>query len=99
MTMNRSEYLLTCLSEECAEVAQRVAKAQRFGLSEVQKGHDVNNAYRILDEYSDLVSVMAILIEDGILPEVVVTQFTIDAKRKKIEKYLEISRQQGTYTD
>lgn len=28
--MNRSEHLLSCLAEECAEVAQRVSKALRF---------------------------------------------------------------------
>ena len=30
--MNKQEYLLTCLSEECAEIQQAVSKALRFGL-------------------------------------------------------------------
>jgi hypothetical protein len=34
--MNPTEHLLSCLAEECAEVAQRASKSLRFGLSEVQ---------------------------------------------------------------
>jgi len=32
--MNRTEHLLVCLAEECAEVGQAVAKALRFGLDD-----------------------------------------------------------------
>ncbi len=30
--MNKTEYLLVCLAEECAEIQQAVDKALRFGL-------------------------------------------------------------------
>ena len=47
MALTRQEYLLICLGEECDEVGQRVTKALRFGLSEVQHGQPLNNGDRI----------------------------------------------------
>lgn len=95
--MNRSEHLLTCLSEECNEVGQRVSKALRFGLTEVQRGQPLNNAERIVDELNDLFAVIAILIEEGILPDFLdgSGEALTDAKRAKINRYMEIARSTG----
>lgn len=94
--MNRSEHLLECLSEECSEVGQRVSKALRFGLDEIQRDQPLNNAERIVEELRDLFAVTAILIEEGIIPGfVIVSQFDVEAKRDKIDRYMAISRAQG----
>ena len=95
--MDRREHLLTCLAEECAEVGQRVAKALRFGLAEVQAGQTLTNRQRIAEEYRDLVAVANILVEEGILAvqEMAVLQKDVDAKRAKIERFMEISRREG----
>jgi NTP pyrophosphatase (non-canonical NTP hydrolase) len=95
--MTREEHLLLCLAEECAEVAQRVSKALRFGLSEVQAGQPLTNAQRIREELNDLLSVETILVDEGIIPDLG-PDFTAVAKAKmaKIEKYFAISREQGT---
>jgi NTP pyrophosphatase (non-canonical NTP hydrolase) len=95
--MNRREHLLTCLAEECTEVGQRVTKALRFGLDEVQTGQDLTNRQRIAEEYRDLVAVAAILVEEGILAvhEMAVDQKAVDAKRARIERFMEISRREG----
>jgi NTP pyrophosphatase (non-canonical NTP hydrolase) len=90
--MNRTEHLLTCLAEECAEVSQRVSKALRFGLHEVQPGQADNNAERIAAELVDLCAVAEILVGEGIIPDRPVSS---RAKREKIEKFMEISRAQG----
>lgn len=94
--MNRAEHLLTCLAEECTEVGQRVTKALRFGLNEVQPGQPLTNAQRIVEELNDLWSVAYILLDEGII------QFgnepsgpIISAKRAKIEKFMAIARDQG----
>jgi hypothetical protein len=66
--MNNTEHLLTILSEECVETAQRVSKAIRFGLTEVQEGQHLNNAERLVYEFNDIVAVMELLHEKRINP-------------------------------
>lgn len=94
--MNRSEYLLECLSEECNEVGQRVSKALRFSLQEVQSGQPLNNAERIVEELRDLFAVTLLLIEENILQNFdFVEDVGFEAKRAKIEKFMAISRDTG----
>jgi NTP pyrophosphatase (non-canonical NTP hydrolase) len=90
--MNRTEHLLACLAEECAEVAQRVSKALRFGLDEVQPGQASDNADRIADELGDLISVVEILVMDELIPEPIPDW---REKLAKIERFMAISREQG----
>ena len=96
--MNREEYLLTCLAEECAEVAQRVSKALRFGLNEVQPGQPFTNAERIADELTDLIAVAHILHQEGAfagyLPDL--GGAAQRDKLAKIERFMAISREHGT---
>lgn len=65
--MVREEHLLVKVGEECAEMAHRSAKALRFGLQQVQKGHTLNNQERILDEFKDLIIALHML---GMIPYV-----------------------------
>jgi len=67
MAMTRSEHLLVILAEECNEVAQRVSKALRFGLEEIQPGQGKTNAERISDELDDLMAVLEMLCDEGCL--------------------------------
>ena len=93
--MNETEHLLICLAEECTEVGQRVAKALRFGLGEVQAGQPLDNAQRILEEFHDLFAVATLLQARGTLGHIVPSVDQIEAKRLKIERYMKISREQG----
>jgi NTP pyrophosphatase (non-canonical NTP hydrolase) len=108
--MTRLEHLLTIAAEECAEVAQRVAKAQRFGLQQVQQDADdkpeenperLTNRERIEREFTDLVTVLHMA---GIIDLDVEGRFTVDAarqgeKERKIERYLDRSRRCGTLAE
>lgn len=94
--MDVREHYLTCLGEEANEVAQRVSKALRFGMDEVQAGQDKSNTDRIMDELRDLVCVAKILEDLGELPPIYVNPDMITTKREKIERYMAISRDQGT---
>lgn len=89
--MNRTEYLLVCLAEECNEVAQRVTKALRFGMEDVQPGQDRSNGQRIVDELADLFATLEVVsVTDKILPMAMSGaewDQAIDAKKAKIEKY------------
>lgn len=96
--MTRTEHLLAILAEECAEVAQRVSKALRFGLDEAQPGDLKTNAQRIMTEYHDLQAAIAMLHDEGALPvePTGVILARIEAKREKVEKYLRYSADCGT---
>ena len=88
--MNRTESLLTILSEECAEVTQRVSKALRFGLDEVQADQPLNNAERILEELRDVLSIYRMLVDDGILRTFAYDELEEwhSIKSAKVEKWL-----------
>lgn len=94
--MNRNEHLLMILAEECAEVAQRVSKALRFGLDEVQPGQDLTNEQRIWNEMNDLAGVSEMLIaargSGGLCRD------AVDAKKAKVERFLVYSAECGTLT-
>lgn len=94
--MNRREHLLTIASEECAEIAQRLSKAIRFGVDEIEPGQNLDNTQRINQELSDLFGVIEMLFEDG-LP-LFVDHDLADAKKRKVEKFLAYSAECGTLT-
>ncbi len=95
--MNRTQHLLEILSEECAEVAQRVSKAKRFGLKEVQKGQRLSNATRIKNEYADLLGIYAMLASEGVLK--IPNRNQLEAKAKKVEKFLKYCKKIGTLNE
>lgn len=95
--MNRSEHLLTILSEECNEVAQRVSKALRFGLLEVEPNQKLTNADRIVQEYTDLVAVYEELFDAGIITKTI-DEVDIENKKQKVRKFLDYSESLGTLT-
>lgn len=102
--MTRTQYLLNCLAEECAEVAQRASKAARFGLDEAQldlpEDFGLTNAVRIEHELADLLAVYNMLqFENSGLFVTGVTGATaialMDAKQRKVEKYLKYAISRG----
>lgn len=96
--MTRTDHLLWILAEECMEVAQRVSKAARFGLQEIQPGQELTNDERILREIIDLFSVLEMLDDEKILKSDVGKE-AIQAKKDKVEKFLKYSKECGTLTD
>lgn len=96
--MTRNEMLLTTLGEECAEVIQRVSKALRFGLDEIQQGQDKTNAQRILIEFVDCIAVLEMLQTDGAIPieDGDVLDEMTDSKKVRVEKWLGYSAEMGT---
>lgn len=89
--MTKVEILLECLMEECAEVIQRITKAQRFGLKEKQKDQDLTNEQRIKYELDDLKTVIELLLNEGLL---ISPEYSF-SKETKLIKYLELSRKEG----
>jgi hypothetical protein len=98
--MNETEHLLTVLSEECAEVSQRVSKALRFGLAEVQPGQTMTNAERIVEEIVDFHASVQMLIRAGAI-RIDDEEFMAAQRRKveKVERFMEYARSQGAITE
>lgn len=94
--MNRTEHLLACLSEECAEVSHRVGKALRFGLDEVQVGQGFTNAERISQEITDLLVIADILSAEGLVPYPKDVDEAKRAKRAKVERWMRHAEHVGT---
>jgi hypothetical protein len=96
--MTRLEHLLTIAMEECSELAQRLSKAQRFGLEEVQPGQLLTNLERIRYEYSDLVAVLEMIAPPSAAGGKIHPPLgtAIDAKRWKVERFLAYSAECGT---
>lgn len=90
--MTREQHLLTVLAEECAEVAQRAAKAARFGMDEVQPGQDLNNKQRIEQELGDLLGVADML---WLRPD----EKARAAKPGRVERYMNLSRERGLVSE
>lgn len=95
--MNRTEHLLACLAEECAEVAQAVGKALRFGLADGYPGTTRTNALDIARELNDLFAVAEMLEEEGVIPIFGVTE-DVFLKKAKVKEFMRYAEQRGTLT-
>lgn len=93
--MTREEILLVILAEECNEVAQRVAKILRFGLDD-PNGSEPNQPYtnkdRLILEINDLLAVIEMIFGE----QDIISQMLKEDKKKKVEKYLKLSKDLGT---
>lgn len=84
--MDRTDLLLTSLAEESVEVAQRVTKALRFGLDDIQPGQQKTNRERIMEEVHDLRGVLRKLGEEGVL-DVGCDIEAEDRKGRRVEEF------------
>lgn len=84
------DYLIMCLAEECAEVAQRCMKAMRFGRDQIQTGHTETNAKRIEGELTDLIAVVDMLIASQVIDEPADPD-KLEAKKSKVIKYYDMA--------
>ena len=107
--MNKQEYLLTCLSEEAAEIIQAVGKAQRFGMDDTYNKKSLqigtfglkevkfdSPREAILREFTDLIAVIEMLYGEDIRTTILHGDTEIEAKKKKVLKYIEYSKKKGT---
>ena len=92
--MTLEQYLLTCFSEECVELAQAISKAIRFGLDDQWPGKPTTNRTDIKVEFNDILAVLELLEENQILIAYR-DQKLIDAKKLKLSKMLLHSADRG----
>lgn len=96
--MNRTEHLLTCLAEECAEVQQAIAKALRFGLDDGYPGAASTNAQDIAREFLDVLAVVEMLEADGAISLPPNKLARISQKKARVGEYMSYAEQCGTLT-
>lgn len=97
--MIRQDHLLTILGEECSEVAKEVSKALRFGLHDAYEGVSVSE--KLQRELCEVLAVIEMLRQEGVLLGLqgYTAEAYRDAKRAKIERFLEYSRAVGRLSD
>lgn len=84
--MNREQYLLTKLAEECNEVAQMALKTQQFGFEESMPGQPYTNRERLIQELNDLYGILQMLNNEYRLMYIPDEQAVSD-KMTKVNKY------------
>jgi len=93
--MTKTEHLLTCLIKECAEIQKAAAKALRFGLDDHHPNMPTTtNADEIAQEYIDLLAIIEMLREEGIIPTLDSPEM-VQAKKDKVMKYMDYARGRG----
>ncbi len=96
--MTKDENLLITLSEECAEVQQAISKALRFGMnSHNPSTPKISNETDIMIEYYQLVAVMEMLTESGVLHRLNESDASIikENKRFNVSRYQDMSYGRG----
>lgn len=86
----RQREILVILIEEAAEVQQRATKALRFGLQEVQPGQACTNVERLSLEVGDLLEMIFLAQDTGLLDSKAVRLGQIE-KRRKLKIYMQSS--------
>lgn len=100
--MNKEQYLLICLAEECSEVQQCVTKSLRFGLTDVHpKYNNLTNRARLTEEIIDVLALIEMCTEQGLfeLPVTPTLQGVISAKKANVEKFIKYSQERGIVTN
>jgi NTP pyrophosphatase (non-canonical NTP hydrolase) len=95
--MTKTEHLLTCLIEECAEVQKEATKALRFGLDD-KWGGEKTTVEKLSHEMYDLLAVYEMLVTGRVIPAISSQEVAekIVAKHKRVLKYMDYARERGT---
>ena len=98
--MTEQEHVLMVLAEECSEVIKEVSKALRFGLDshagldDHAPNCELSNSQKLSNELGDLMGVMEMLIDRGVIDAPDPSQSVL--KKIRIGKYIEYAKNKGT---
>lgn len=101
--LNRSAHLISILAEECMETGKDLMKIQRFGLLDrithdpkgppVQEGP--TNQDRVVAELNDIMAMVRMLVDEGLLPKDWQNQEAQTLKQAKVRSYMGYARRKG----
>lgn len=74
--------ILLITQEECAEVSQAISKVFRFGMEDAHPVTKINNREHLEEEIGDLMCMIDLLIDRGIVSEAA----CVTAKNEKLNK-------------
>lgn len=92
--MNKKEYILACISEECGEVSQMVGKCQRFGTDNTKVGRNTSNFEELRKEVHDIVATYEMLCEEMQIESKLSRKIILD-KKKRVNFFMESSIRHG----
>lgn len=93
--MNREQFLLLKLAEECSEVVQIASKTMQFGGTERRPDLKENNYERTYAELNDVWAIIEMLNSGKTEFLFTKNREVIEAKKEKVEKYLKFSQGLG----
>jgi len=100
--MNATEHLMVCGGEEANEVAtaalsvaKALSKVLRFGVNDLNPERGVTAVQHLVAELNDLQGVVELLQEAGVELLGLHDRGAIDAKKRKVRKYMGISQDNG----
>ncbi len=96
--MNREQYLLTKLAEECSEVTKVALKAQQFGLDGTKEDGGLTNREKLNAELQDLFSIVEMLCRE-IKIGFEVDENALHKKMEKVNFYYQVSVDAGKVTN
>ena len=76
--------ILLITQEECAEVSQAISKVFRFGMEDAHPVTKINNREHLEEEIGDLMCMIDLLIDNGIVSEAA----CLAAKNEKLNKLM-----------
>lgn len=92
--MDKVEYLLACVGEECGKVQKVVGKAQRFGIFNIKSGTDAANIVKLRNEVHDVLAAYVMLC-DEVGVTAAINRDLIDLKKEQVTKYMALSMKLG----
>jgi NTP pyrophosphatase (non-canonical NTP hydrolase) len=84
--MNQEQEVMAILAEECAEVIQAISKCNRFGMDNFKPGKPKTNRQHLEEEVGDLVAMVDIMMDLGII-SVAAVDFAAVAKVEKLKQW------------
>lgn len=88
----QTKEIMDILQEECAEVIQAVSKCSRFGIDTISMRTEKSNRHNLTEEVGDVLCMIDLLIERGILTDSDVYDARA-AKKVKLEKWSTIFKE------
>ena len=96
MTLGKSEQqiqeAMDILQEECAEAIVEVSKIRRFGFDAVHYKSGINHRTHLAMELGDVLAMIDILVEQGVVERTALENFAIQ-KKDKLTKWSKIYEQ------